>query len=392
MKSILRAINPSPRALLGFRTPVVQYRSTSSDATSKGTGIVFMNMGGPSTVKETHDFLYRLFSDGDLIPFGPFQNILAKFIAKRRTPTIESHYQEIGGGSPIRYWSEYQCEKVCELLDKSNPELAPHKPYVAFRYAKPLTEETLTKMKNDGIKRAVAFLQYPQFSYSTTGLSMNELYRKTIELDPQRSIEWSFIDRWPKNEGFVNAFVDHINSKVSEFQQEGKNTDNIVILFSAHSLPMQIVNRGDSYPAEVAASVYAIMEKLNFKYQYRLVWQSKVGPKPWLGAQTAKIVGKLEKDDAVEGIVLVPIAFTSDHIETLHELDIELIDDLVYPEKVKRAESLNGNDKFINGLVQLVSDHLKSGDKYLKQLELDHLLSRQYSSNTFDHPNEMFKN
>lgn len=347
-----------------------------------------MNMGGPSTVKETYDFLYRLFSDGDLIPLGPFQNYLAKFIARRRTPQIESHYLEIGGGSPIRYWSEYQAKKVCEILDKTNPSTAPHKPYVAFRYANPLTEETLMKMKADGIKRAVAFSQYPQFSYSTTGSSMNELYKKTLELDPERSIEWSFIDRWPKMEGFLSAFKDHIEQKVNEFPAEKRK--NVVILFSAHSLPMQIINRGDSYPAEVAATVYAIMEKLEFKYPYRLVWQSKVGPKAWLGAQTAKIVGKLEKDKDVEGIVLVPVAFTSDHIETLHELDIELVEDLVYPDKIKRAESMNGNEKFISGLADLVKDHLNSDKPYSRQLELDNILAREFTSSTFDSPDEIF--
>lgn len=359
---------------------------------SKGTGIVFMNMGGPSSVPETYDFLFRLFSDGDLIPFGPFQNILARFIARRRTPEIEKHYEEIGGGSPIRYWSEYQCEKVCKILDETSPETSPHKPYVAFRYANPLTDETLKKMKNDGITRAVAFSQYPQFSYSTTGSSMNELYRESQKLDPDNSITWSFIDRWPKNKGFIDAFTDHIESKVQEFKNEGKNTDNVVILFSAHSLPMQIVNRGDSYPAEVAATVYAIMENLKFKYPYRLVWQLKVGPSPWLGAQTAKIVGKLEKDDSVEGILLVPVAFTSDHIETLHELDIELVEDLVYPEKVKRAESMNGNEKFIKGLADLVKEHLESGKCHSNQLALDHVLSRQYSKDTFHHPDEIFGN
>lgn len=366
-------------------TRLVRWNSTSS---SPKTGIVFMNMGGPSTVKETYDFLFRLFSDGDLIPLGPFQSYVAKFIAKRRTPQIESHYKEIGGGSPIRYWSEYQAKKVCEILDKSNPETAPHKPYVAFRYANPLTEETLVKMKSDGIKRAVAFSQYPQFSYSTTGSSMNELYKKTLELDPERSIEWSFIDRWPKMDGFIDAFKDHIEQKINEFPVEKRK--NVVILFSAHSLPMQIVNRGDSYPAEVAATVYAIMEKMKFKYPYRLVWQSKVGPKAWLGAQTAKIVGKLEKDKDIEGIVLVPVAFTSDHIETLHELDIELVEDLVYPDKVKRAESMNGNEKFIAGLAELVKGHLNSKQPYSRQLELDNILAREFTSNTFDSPDEIF--
>lgn len=352
------------------------------------TGIVFMNMGGPSTVPETYNFLYRLFSDRDIIPLGRFQKFIAKIIAKRRTPSIEQKYEEIGGGSPIRYWSEYQSKKVCEILDKTNPDTAPHKPYVAFRYASPLTEETLQRMKQDGIKKAVAFSQYPQFSYSTSGSSMNELFRQTLELDPERSIEWSFIDRWPKNEGLIKAFAENIEKKVSEFPTEDR--EKLVILFSAHSLPMEIVNRGDSYPAEVAATVYAIMERLNFKYPYRLVWQSQVGPRPWLGGKTDAITKKLTNNDSIKGVVLVPVAFTSDHIETLHELDIELKEEVDKPEKIVRVLSLNGNEDFINGLAQLVSSHL-SGDKlYSKQLELDCILGGGDIVDTFNHPSELF--
>ncbi|KAK6464702.1 hypothetical protein DFJ63DRAFT_91708 [Scheffersomyces coipomensis] len=365
-------------------------RRLYSQTTRSPTGVVFMNMGGPSTVKETYDFLFRLFSDGDLIPFGRFQNILAKFIAKRRTPKIEKHYQEIGGGSPIKYWSEYQCKKVCEILDKTSPDTAPHKPYVAFRYANPLTETTLKQMLDDKIKRAVAFSQYPQFSYSTTGSSMNELYRKTLELDPNRSINWSFIDRWPKNNGLIQAFSELIQEKLHEFPQEDRN--KVTILFSAHSLPMDIVNKGDSYPAEVASTVYAVMEKLNFKHPYRLVWQSQVGPKPWLGGQTSTIVKKLDTNDDIKGIILVPVAFTSDHIETLHELDIELIDECKNPQKIKRIESLNGNEVFINGLAGLVKDHLESGELYSHQLELDCVLGGESAKGTFKHPSELFGN
>ncbi|EGW33020.1 uncharacterized protein SPAPADRAFT_60344 [Spathaspora passalidarum NRRL Y-27907] len=379
------------RTALLRRLMPVRYNSSSSStisAKASPTGVVFMNMGGPSKVSETHDFLYRLFSDGDLIPFGIFQNVLAKFIANRRTPKVAKHYEEIGGGSPIRKWSEFQCEQVCQILDKTNPDFAPHKPYVAFRYAHPLTEETLVQMKQDGVRRAVAFTQYPQFSYSTTGSSMNELYRKTLQLDPERSIEWSFIDRWPQQPGLAQAFANNIKEKLAEFPPEVR--DDVVILFSAHSLPMEIVNRGDSYPAEVAATVYKIMEVLNFTNPYRLVWQSQVGPKPWLGGKTAQIVERLEQRDDIKGIVLVPVAFTSDHIETLHELDIELMDEVKNPHKIKRAESLNGNQVFIEGMADLVKDHLRSGRKYSRQLELDCILGGETAKDTFKHPSELF--
>jgi len=117
-------------------------------------------------------------ADGDLIPLGRLQNYLGPLISKRRTPKIVKQYAAIGGGSPIRKWSEYQAAEMCKLLDKMSPETAPHKPYVAFRYANPLTEEMYHKLLADGFGngkggRAVAFTQYPQYSCSTTGSSLN---------------------------------------------------------------------------------------------------------------------------------------------------------------------------------------------------------------------------
>lgn len=154
-------------------------------------------------VPEVHDFLRRLFSDGDLIPL-PFQRIIAPFIAKRRTPQIEQQYTDIGGGSPILKYTRIQGEKMCELLDELSPSTAPHKSYVAFRYARPLTDEAVAQMRADGVTRAVAFTQYPQYSCSTTGSSLNELFRlgKKGEIG---NIQWSVIDRWGTHPGFVEV-------------------------------------------------------------------------------------------------------------------------------------------------------------------------------------------
>lgn len=136
------------------------------------------------------------------------QSLLAPYIARRRTPKIEKQYTAIGGGSPILKWTRQQGQEMCELLDELNPESAPHKPYVAFRYAQPLTETMLDEMRRDGVKRAVAFSQYPQYSCSTTGSSLNELY---VQSAKEGGIEWSIIDRWPTHPGFVDVSPDHIS-------------------------------------------------------------------------------------------------------------------------------------------------------------------------------------
>ncbi|KAK9475739.1 hypothetical protein V1514DRAFT_339199 [Lipomyces japonicus] len=339
--------------------------NTSSSTTKGPTGVVLLNMGGPSKTAETYDFLYRLFADGDLIPLGRFQHHLAKFIAWRRTPKISHHYEEIGGGSPIRKWSEYQAKEMCKILDETNPDTAPHKPYVAFRYANPLTDETLKQMQHDGVKRAVAFTQYPQYSCSTTGSSLNELWKVSKRLDPESQIKWSVIDRWPTHKGLVKAFASLIKQKLETYDLNVRK--DVVLLFSAHSLPMSVVNRGDAYPAEVAATVYAVMEELGFSNPYRLVWQSQVGPSAWLGAQTADTVTAMIKKGQTN-MVLVPIAFTSDHIETLHELDLEIIGE-ANVDGLKRADSLNGHPLFIDALADIVKNHLNE----------DKVVSHQYS-------------
>jgi ferrochelatase len=267
---------------------------------------------------------------------------------------------------------------MCKILDKTSPETAPHKPYVAFRYANPLTEDTYKQLLADGFGggnggRAVAFTQYPQYSCSTTGSSLNELWKWRTRLegkdvDPSGAIKWSVIDRWPAHPGLVEAFAQHIEAKLAEYPAERR--DGVVLLFSAHSLPMTVVNRGDPYPSEVAATVYAVMQRLGMKQKYRLVWQSQVGPQPWLGAQTSDTVKEYMKKGQTD-MLLIPIAFTSDHIETLYELDKEVIgEDAEGHEGVRRVDSLNDSPVFIEALANIAKAHLESGKACSQQMQL----------------------
>ena len=260
-----------------------------------------------------------------------------------------------------------------------SPETAPHTPYVAFRYANPLTEEMYTNLLKDGFGggkggRAVAFTQYPQYSCSTTGSSLNELWKwrnrlegkGSTDTNPSGAITWSVIDRWPVHPGLVEAFARNVETQLATYPEEARK--NVVLLFSAHSLPMSVVNRGDTYPAEVAATVYAVMQRLEFSNPYRLCWQSQVGPSAWLGAQTSDTVQEYVKKGQTD-LILIPIAFTSDHIETLFELDQEVIHEAGHP-GVKRVESLNGSRVFIEALADVAVKHLRSGESCSKQMGL----------------------
>ncbi|CAF3826930.1 unnamed protein product [Adineta steineri] len=356
-----------------------QQPRNESQSSQVNTGILLLNMGGPEKTDDVFDFLNRLFSDKDIIPL-PAQKTLGPLIARRRTPSIQEQYAKIGGGSPIKMWTEKQAEGMVKILDQISPSTAPHKYYIGFRYVKPLTEMALDEIEKDHPRQVIAFTQYPQYSCSTTGSSLNAIARyytakkKKSQSDKDSQIlndlPWSVIDRWQTHPGFIQAFVENIQKELNKFPADVRN--DVVILFSAHSLPMSVVNRGDPYPAEVAATVQAVMESLNFSNPYRLVWQSKVGPSAWLGCATDDAIKGLAKNNR-RHILLVPIAFTSDHIETLHELDIEYSQHLATSagvEMIRRCESLNDSPHFIKAMADIVHKHLQSQRRHTTQLPL----------------------
>ncbi|KAI9498058.1 ferrochelatase [Zychaea mexicana] len=343
----------------------VTFRLYSDVSTKKPpTAVLLTNMGGPETLDDVQSFLHNLFSDRDIMKL-PFQKHMATFISTRRTPSIKEQYAQIGGGSPILSWTRKQGEAMEKLLDKISPETAPHKHYIAFRYVEPYTDTALQQMKEDGVKRAVVFTQYPQYSCSTTGSSLNELHRGIMR-NGLEELDWSIIDRWPKHPGFIEAVAGRIEAKLKEYPAEER--DDAIILFSAHSLPMAVVNRGDPYPGEVAYTVHQVMERLGHKNPFRLVWQSQVGPQPWLGPQTSDAI-KGYAEAGKKNLLLVPIAFTSDHIETLFELDLEYGKEAEEAgvSGFKRAESLNDDPTFVKAMADIVKEHLDSGKMVSKE-------------------------
>ncbi len=323
------------------------------------TAVVMLNLGGPKRLDEVRPFLLELFVDREIIQL-PFQSVLGPFIAKRRTASVQRHYAEIGGGSPILHWTDLQGRGMCERLDALCPESAPHKHYVAFRYGEPSSETALRQMSADGVVRAVAFTQYPQFSCATTGSSLNELWRAARRLGLQEAFDWSVIDRWPTHELFIEAMTSTVERGLEQFAEADR--DDVIVLFSAHSLPMSVVNRGDAYPLEVGAGVHEVMKRLGRPYEHLLAYQSEVGPVPWLGPSTESVIRQLGVKKR-RRVLVVPIAFTSDHIETLHELDIE------YGElareagitEYRRAPAFNDLPLFQDALAAVVAEHLRSG-------------------------------
>ena len=293
-----------------------------SAAAPPPTGIVLLNMGGPSSLHGAEDgvgaFLRRLFTDREIIKLGPLQGTLGPYIARKRTPRIVEQYSQIGGKSPIGDWTAVQGAALLRELAASAPHLGPMRVYTAFRYAPPLTEEALLRMKADGVQRAVAFSQYPQYSCTTTGSSLNHLWRECLRLGLEGSFQWSVIDRWHSHPGFVAAVARRVALGLARFPAEER--DRVIIVFSAHSIPSMIVNRGDPYIREIAATVAAVMAALSpptgaaagggepaaaaaaaRRNPHVLAWQSKVGFLPWMGPSTADVLHGLGKQVRVGG-------------------------------------------------------------------------------------------
>ncbi|KAJ8947143.1 hypothetical protein NQ318_002504 [Aromia moschata] len=339
------------KVFLGFK-----YFSTN---VKPKTGIVMLNMGGPERLDQVHDYLFKIMTDRDMIQLPIAQDVLGPWIAKRRTPKVQKMYEEIGGGSPILKWTKLQGKLLCDKLDKESPQTAPHKSYVAFRYVTPFTNDAFTELEKDGVEHAILFSQYPQYSCATAGSSFNEIYRYYKERKFPDHLKLSIIDRWGTHPLLVKCFADLIRKELEQVPEDKKNS--VIILFSAHSLPLKTVNRGDAYPSEVGATVQLVMSELNFEYPYQLVWQSKVGPLPWLGPMTDEAI-KTYVQQGRKSFIVVPIAFVNEHIETLHELDIDYCKDLakeVNVDFIRRVPTPNDHPLFIQALSDIVKAHLK---------------------------------
>lgn len=342
--------------------------TTSGNGSGGGTGIVMLNLGGPKNLDEVRPFLLELFADREIIQL-PIQSWLGPFIAKRRTKGVQALYQEIGGGSPILKWTEEQGRGMVERLNRLSPDTAPHRFYIAFRYIEPKSEDALKAMKADGIERAVAFTQYQQFSCATTGSSLNELWRASSRVGLRQDFRWSVIDRWPTHPGFIDVMARKVREGLERFPKEER--DDVLLLFSAHSLPLSIIDRGDPYPQEVGASVHEVMKAGAFPNPYLLAYQSEVGPVRWQGPSTEQVI----KDLGARGrrnVLAIGIAFTTDHIETLSELDIEYADlaEEVGIQRFERAPAFNDDPDFMDALADIVLQHLRSGEACSKQYGL----------------------
>lgn len=337
---------------------------TSNDQKRIKTAILMMNMGGPESneVEDVQMFLSNLFKDRDIINM-PFQAVLGPLISKFRAPGLKAKYEEIGG-DPLLDWTTRQGAGIVAYLDKKSPATGPHKAYCCFRYSRPDIEQSVEELERDKAERVVILSKYPQYSCSTTGSNLNDISRYCVQvknhLTEKPKQKWSLIDRWPIHKAIVDVYADRIEEHLAKMPENIRN--EAIILFSAHSIPIWMVERGDDYTGEVGATVQAVLAKLNRRNPASLVWQSKVGFKRWQGPSIVEAIeGYVENGH--KHFLVVPVAFVNEHVETLHELDIEYAKEMKSKlkfETFERVPALNDHSKFLEGMADLIMDHLDS--------------------------------
>ncbi|HEY3876892.1 MAG TPA: ferrochelatase [Candidatus Kapabacteria bacterium] len=290
--------------------------------------IILLQFGGPDSLEAVEPFLYNLFCDPDIfqLPFVSTEGIggwlnrhlqqsAAKFISSRRAPVVKEKYAEIGGKSPIIEKTNEQVEALQKYLDTHYPDIKTTV-RLAARYWNPLTAATMESLVRDNITDVILLPLYPQYSVVNAGSSFHEWERQT------KAHNANFNERRIREFYTNEKYIASLNARIEEGLAEFQNPDSVYLLFSAHGTPLDIVKRGDPYSHQIRETMELIMKTNGRNNPYMLSFQSKVGPKKWLKPSTHDTLLELGMK-GITDMLVVPIAFVSDHIETLHELNIE---------------------------------------------------------------------
>jgi ferrochelatase len=359
---------------------------TKSPPAGGKVGVLLLNLGGPWTLDDIKPFLRNLFNDRDIIPLpgGPaLQGFWARFISTVRTPKVRTKYAEIGGGSPLLMWTRQQAQGLVGLLNGASEDHGAEQihpatdqkmqdprmqdPHFAgvpqgdgrfvaalgMRYSPPTAAEALEHLKGQGCRRVVVLPLYPQECVATTGSSFKDLER-AVELHGH-AFEMSTVRSFHTHPLYLQAMAERIREGLKLFR-DGEP----VVLFSAHGVPIRIVETGDPYVRHVRETVDGLLGRLGDDIgEYRLAYQSRTGPVRWTEPGTEEVLEELGRTGK-HRVLVVPISFVSDHIETLHEVDIEFREVAVKAgiEHYHRAPSLNDSPVFLQALRDIVLDAL----------------------------------
>ena len=308
--------------------------------------VILFNLGGPDKLENVKPFLFNLFNDPAILNLPSFFRYpLAKLIANRRAPIAKKIYEELGGSSPILKLTEEQAAAL-ELKLNKDDNLSDYKCFIVMRCWHPRAEHVVKKVKNYDPDEVILLPLYPQYSAATSGSSIKEW--KDVCARNNFKSKTNIICCYPTDDNFILAHKNEIIKKIN-------NLDNFKLIFSAHGLPEKNIKKGDPYQWQVEQSVDKIVKSLKVdNLDWVLSYQSRVGPLKWIGPSTEDIIIKNSK--LGKHIVLVPIAFVSEHSETLVELDIEYkeLADKNGCTKYTRIPALGTNENFIKAMSELI--------------------------------------
>lgn len=328
------------------------------------TGILLLNMGGPRDLDEVQDFLTQVMTDEDIIKL-PFQRYLGPLIARTQVRSWKEKYERIGGCSPLLEWTRRQAAAMAEILDRERPESAPHLPVPCFRYSAPDTAAALAELAGHGVREVVALTQYPQYSCTTTGASLHELWDVVAAGGWRGRFRFSLIDRFGSHPSYVDALASTVLAGLEQFPVADR--DSVVIVYNAHTLPRSVINRNDAYLQEITATVGLVQDRLEPDNPFVLAF-GEAGRRDQGPGADAVI-----HDLAAQGhdqVLVVGVAFTSDHEETLYETDVELAEHAREAgiRVFRRAPALNDRPEYARAMADVVTAHLDLGRRSSPQL------------------------
>jgi ferrochelatase len=345
--------------------------SLTGDANAmKQIGVILHNLGGPTSLDAIEPFLRNLFLDPEIIriplpkPLERFfpRNLFATMVARRRTPKVRPNYEAIGGSSPLNARSEDQARALEAELNRRFEGVARFHVRLGMRYWHPFTEVAMEEFDRLGIRDVFLMPLYPQYSRTTSGSSFKEwrdLHRERFG----RRFRVKAAKEYHLHPRYIVAINERIDATLRErFSDEERGTTHL--LFSAHGTPVSEVKAGDPYSYQIRATIEAVMDERGRDLPYHQSFQSKVGPVQWLTPSTQDKLAELGAS-GIRNLLVVPIAFVTDHIETLHELDIELRE-VAEHNGVHRYEvmyALNDSPDFIAALADVIQE------RYAPELE-----------------------
>jgi protoporphyrin/coproporphyrin ferrochelatase len=310
----------------------------------KKTGVILLNLGGPEKLEDVGPFLNNLFSDREIIRLGPvwLQKPLAWIIARTRAPKSRATYARIGGGSPLIRITRQQALALQEILRSEGD----FRVVTAMRYWQPRAAIALEELAGAGISDIIVLPLYPHYSCATTGSSLTDL-KAAVAAASNTRFHLREIASWPDHPSYISCLSEHIRKGLAGFSGE-----QVQIVYSAHSLPAAFIDQGDPYLEHLQKTQHAIETETGSRGL--LCFQSRSGPVRWLSPSTPETIWRLAQSGC-KNILMVPISFVSDHVETLYEIDIlykQMARDLGM--RLESSASLNTDPAFINCLKDIV--------------------------------------